>query len=169
VLLSVLNTNLKAAFRAFGRKFIVGREGVGVHHGKADKEDADLPGTECDLHRTWMSRYMRRFSFAFGAVVTICLDRAHAGFLQSQTMRSPYWFYNGDRIVVKGISLFFESQSSLSFRIVFQIHQPRPTTMANMIMIPNHGPSIIIHLTQRSSNVLFSCGLAALFFFLAHL
>jgi hypothetical protein len=69
--LSVRDFGLPSAFHTFGRKFVIGCEGVGIHHGKAENEDDDLPCAEHDLHWPWISRYMGRFPVAYGAIVTI--------------------------------------------------------------------------------------------------
>jgi hypothetical protein len=125
--LAVRDLGRPAAFRTFGRKFVIGREGVGIQHGKAENEDDDLPRAERDLQWPWISRYMRRFAATFGTIVTIRLDRIHDSVLFSQTMLWP-----------KGITHVPASQSLMSYSrflvfllFAFPHHSPDPPYKAH--------------------------------------
>jgi hypothetical protein len=54
---------------------------VRKHHAPADKEDEYFRGADCDSHGQGTRRYVCRFLFAFGTMVTIGLVYAHYGFL----------------------------------------------------------------------------------------
>jgi hypothetical protein len=63
---------------------LIRRKDVRIHHAPADKEDEYFRGADCDSHGQGTRRYVCRFLFAFGTMVTIGLVYAHYGFLPDE-------------------------------------------------------------------------------------
>jgi hypothetical protein len=117
---------------------LIRREGVRIHHASADKEDKYFPRADCDPHGQGTRWYMCRFPVAFGTMATIGFVRTHHCFLPDE---------NGD------IPSLLESHFSLLCFIIHHIHTPRPTTIANIMIPPNHELSILFHLLILIGNL----------------